>query len=64
LSNSEWQVEVEVDGRVYKDNVSYPGLVLAVKEARDKKSKQYKVQAAMLEAINKKIKPQEDNNAS
>lgn len=64
LSDSEWQVAINLDGRMYQDNVSYPGLIKAVKEAIDKTAKQYKVQKSMLEAIEKKLKPKREEEQS
>ena len=60
LSKDEYHVSLEYDGKVYSDNFSLPGLKKLVKENKDKSSRAYIVQAAMLEAV-MPSKPKEEN---
>jgi hypothetical protein len=53
-------VSLEYDGKVYSDNFSLPGLKKLIKENKDKSSRAYIVQAAMLEAV-MPSKPKEEN---
>jgi len=55
LSKNEFQVQVEHEGRLYKDNISLPGLKNLIENHDDQKSKQYKILVKMLDAINNSL---------
>jgi len=61
LSDFEFHVEVEIDGRVYSDNFSLPGLKKNL-ETLEKDSIAYRVTKAMIEAVDKKSKRKEADN--
>ena len=63
LSDFEFHVELEIDGRVYSDNFSLPGLKKNL-ECLEKGCKAYKVTKAMIEAVEgKRVKKAYNGNA-
>ena len=55
LSDFEYFVKVRYKGKDYQDNFSLPGLKKLVTEIEDKKSKQYIIVKAMIDAVDKPI---------
>jgi len=55
LSDFEYFVKLKYKGKEYQDNFSLPGLKKLVAEIEDKKSKQYIIVKAMINAVDKPI---------
>jgi hypothetical protein len=65
LSDFEYYVKILYKGKEYSDAFSLPGLKLLVKNHEDKKSLNYIIACAMLNAVDKKTaKAEEVSNGS
>ena len=63
LSSFEYRVELKYKGKVYGNNFSLPGLKVQLKEIQDKKSLQYIITKAMVDAVDKKsVKTEGEQN--
>ena len=63
ISKNEYRVELKYKGKVYGNNFSLPGLKLQLKEIEDKKSLQYIIVKAMVDAVDKKsVKTEGEQN--
>ena len=63
LSSFEYRVELQYKGKKYGNNFSLPGLKLQLKEIEDKKSLQYIIVKAMVDAVDKKsVKTEGEQN--